>query len=324
MEQAYFSEIRSIIITHIEGAVNSIQVAMAWFTSGELFNTLMGCLDKGVKVDLILLDNAINYMDYAPDFNLFIKAGGNLRIADSRVGFMHHKFCVIDNKTVITGSYNWTYYAETRNVENILITDSESVVTQFKEEFSKLATKLSACNHCQRLTWDEIENRKDVNYDELNDEIERICEAQNKPVRRIFETKTEIVRTEIKLTPCSRTSIGILALDESDEEVFEAFINGGQKLPYKSNDIELYVDSKNMIQFPCKFICGTPSNINDWALIKEVDLLQIATGTNNENLSVKFSMNLDDNGSLRIDVACTESGERMTISVLKSDLVKYE
>lgn len=324
MEQAHFCEIRSKIIPYLEGAVKTVQVAMAWFTSSELFNTLLRCLDRGVKVDLVLLDNAINYMDYAPDFNLFIKAGGNLRVADSRVGFMHHKFCVIDNKIVITGSYNWTYYAETRNVENILVTDNDNVVNQFKAEFSRLTNRLSLCNHCQRLTWDDIAIRNDVNYEELNDEIERICEAQNKPIRRVFETRTEVVKTEIKLTPYSKSTIGLLVLDDAGIEIFVPFINSGQKLPYRTDAMEFYMDSKNEKEFHCKFICDTPSNVKDWSLIKEVDLLQIATGTNNENLPVRFSMHLDDNGSLRIDVSCAESGERMTISVLKSNLVKYE
>ena len=52
--------------------------------------------------------------------------------------------------------------------------------------------------------------------------------------------------------------------------------------------------------------------------------MQIAKGTCDENLPVKFSMNLDDNGSLKVDVACTKSGQRLTISVLDSNFVKYE
>lgn len=35
-------------------------------------------------------------------------------------------------------------------------------------------------------------------------------------------------------------------------------------------------------------------------------------------------MNLDDNGSLRIDVSCPESGQKLTISALDSKLVRYE
>ena len=46
--------------------------------------------------------------------------------------------------------------------------------------------------------------------------------------------------------------------------------------------------------------------------------------TSDEDLPIKFSMNLDDNGSLRIDVSCAQSGQKLTISALDSNFVKYE
>ena len=48
---------------------------------------------------------------------------------------MHHKFCIVDNNITITGSYNWTYYAESRNIENVLITDDELIANQYEKEF---------------------------------------------------------------------------------------------------------------------------------------------------------------------------------------------
>ena len=324
MEKAYFSGIRNRIIPCLDHATQKIQVAMAWFTSNELFEALINALNRNVDVELILLDNAINYMYYAPDFNEFINAGGKLRIAGAEVGFMHHKFCVIDDSVAITGSYNWTYYAETRNVENIVISDNSDIVMLFSAEFQRLQNLLSVSSSCARLSWDEIEQRDDVDYRELNYEIERICEVQNRPVRRFFETKTEVVRTEIKKTPLANYAIGILALDDKDCEFFVPFITQGTKLPYHSSEIEFFFDSKNMTKFPCSFIYGNPDNKKEWYLIKEVDLMQVAKGTSDENLPVRFSMNLDDNGSLRVDVSCSESGQKLTISTLASKLVKYE
>ena len=324
MEQAYFSDIRNKIIPYLNDAKDTIQVAMAWFTSSELFNTLLRCLNRKVEVELILLDNAINYMDYAPDFNVFIKAGGKLRIASSVVGFMHHKFCIVDDRIVITGSYNWTYYAETRNVENIVITDNVEIINLFKSEFLRLKNKLALSTTSQRLTWDDIEARADVNFHELNYEIERICEVQNKPIRRVYEIKTEVVKTEIKLSPYSKHSIGIQAFDDNDNVIFDSFIGKGQILPWRSSEKELYFDSKKFKEFPCLFIYGNPNDMRDWHLVKEVDLMQIAKDTSDENLPIKFSMNLDDNGSLRIDVSCAQSGQKLTISALDSNFVKYE
>lgn len=324
MEKAYFSDIRNRIIPCLDNATNKIQVAMAWFTSKELFEALINALNRNVDVELILLDNAINYMYYAPDFNELINAGGKLRIAGPEVGFMHHKFCVIDDSLVITGSYNWTYYAETRNVENIVISDNSDIVMLYSAEFQRLQNILSVSSSCARLSWDDIELRDDVDYRELNYEIEKICEIQNKPVKRIFETKTEVVRTEIKKTPLANYAIGIQALDDKDSVFFDPFINKGTKLPYHSTEIEFFFDSKNMTEFPCLFIYGNPNNKKEWHLIKEVDLMQVAKGTSDENLPVRFSMNLDDNGSLRVDVSCSKSGQKLTISTLDSKFVKYE
>ncbi len=324
MEKAYFSDIRNRIIPCLDNATNKIQVAMAWFTSKELFEALINALNRNVDVELILLDNAINYMYYAPDFNELINAGGKLRIAGPEVGFMHHKFCVIDDSLVITGSYNWTYYAETRNVENIVISDNSDIVMLYSAEFQRLQNILLVSSSCARLSWDDIELRDDVDYRELNYEIEKICEVQNKPVKRIFETKTEVVRTEIKKTPLANYAIGIQALDDKDSVFFDPFINKGTKLPYHSTEIEFFFDSKNMTEFPCLFIYGNPNNKKEWHLIKEVDLMQVAKGTSDENLPVRFSMNLDDNGSLRVDVSCSKSGQKLTISTLDSKFVKYE
>ena len=324
MEQAYFSHIRSKIIPYLNQAKEDVVIAMAWFTSAELFEALLSCLERKVNVELVLLDNAINYMYYAPDFNIIISAGGHLRIADSSVGFMHHKFCVIDKKIAITGSYNWTYYAETRNIENIIITDNPDIVNRFSTEFERLANLLSVSSSCSRLSWDDIETRDDIDFRELNYEIERICEVQNKPVRRIFETKTEVVRTEIKKTPIAKYAIGILACDNNDNEFFMPFINSGSKLPCHSNEFEFFFDSKNEKEFHCKFIFEPPNDHRECQLIKEVDLMQIAKGTCEVDLPIKISMTLDDNGSLKIDVACAKSGQRLTISALDSSFVKYE
>ena len=324
MEKAYFSGIRNRIIPCLNNATKKIQVAMAWFTSNELFEALINALNRDVDVELILLDNAINYMYYAPDFNEFINAGGKLRIAGPEVGFMHHKFCVIDDSLAITGSYNWTYYAETRNVENIVISDNSDIVMLFSAEFQRLQNILSVSSSCARLSWDDIEQRDDVDYRELNYEIEQICEVQNKPVKRFFETKTEVVRTEIKKTPLANYAIGIIALDGNGCDFPYPLINQRTKLPYHSNEKEFFFDSKNETTFKCTFIYFNPTNDKEWHQIKEVDLMQVAKGTSDIDLPVIFSMNLDDNGSLRVDVSCSKSGQKLTISTLDSKFVKYE
>ena len=51
---------------------------------------------------------------------------------------MHHKVFIIDNKTVITGSFNPTEGADTRNDENILIMHDKNIAQSFIKEFENL------------------------------------------------------------------------------------------------------------------------------------------------------------------------------------------
>jgi phosphatidylserine/phosphatidylglycerophosphate/cardiolipin synthase-like enzyme len=51
---------------------------------------------------------------------------------------MHHKVMILDGKTVITGSYNFTDSAETRNDEDLLILHSAWLAGEFEREFRSI------------------------------------------------------------------------------------------------------------------------------------------------------------------------------------------
>ncbi len=53
-------------------------------------------------------------------------------------GKLHHKVFIIDNQTVVTGSYNPTASGNSRNDENVLILHDETIAKQFAEEFNRL------------------------------------------------------------------------------------------------------------------------------------------------------------------------------------------
>ena len=324
MEKAYFCNIRSEIIPLLKQARVTISVAMAWFTSSELFQELLNCLSRKVKVELVLLDNPTNFMEFAPDFNRFIEAGGIFRLSKPENGFMHHKFCIIDNEILITGSYNWTYNAENRNIENIVISDVSSVVEEFQNEFSRLIQTTEKTDECPRLTWNEIGQRDDADYREMNYEIEYICEARNLAVQKVIKPNTTVQIIDTKRIPRAKYDIGIESIDDKGHNMFASFIAKGQELPYKSGERIFYIDSKNNTTFPCSLIYGTPNQRDSWQLIKEESLLPVAKGIADDDLEIRFSMHLDIDGNLRVDVICPKSGHTMMISSLQSDFVKYE
>ena len=54
---------------------------------------------------------------------------------------MHHKVIIIDEKIVITGSYNFSRSAEERNDENVLIIHNAEVAEKYFAEFERVLTK---------------------------------------------------------------------------------------------------------------------------------------------------------------------------------------
>ena len=51
---------------------------------------------------------------------------------------LHHKFAVIDNKTVITGSFNWSPSATHTNDETLLVIESPQVAAHFTQEMDRM------------------------------------------------------------------------------------------------------------------------------------------------------------------------------------------
>ena len=136
--EALFEDIAERIRLELEQAEHSIYIAVAWFTNRKLFNTLIDKAQKGVTVQLMLSNDHINQQSYVDYSQLDIGHSAAYLIGDGKQDLMHNKFCVIDNDTVINGSYNWSYKAE-KNHENILITKGDSVLAeQFIKQFKKI------------------------------------------------------------------------------------------------------------------------------------------------------------------------------------------
>src|SRR5690554_2905190 len=130
------TEIKQRIISEIQNANQSIFLAMAWFTDRDIANAIIGAKNRNITVDIILSSNVQNetVKQMFKDNNVSIHA---FETGDAR-GIMHHKFCLIDNKISINGSYNYSYNASNNNVENIQVTDDVNTYRQLFAEFERL------------------------------------------------------------------------------------------------------------------------------------------------------------------------------------------
>lgn len=134
-----FDDIKQLILSEIEQARFIIWVAVAWFTDKDLANKLYIKSKQGVNIQIILNDDEIN-----ENFSTKLEEYFEIFRAPKGEKFnklMHHKFCVIDFKKVIHGSYNWTIKAQYNN-ETISLIEDRNMAESFAEEFLKIKTEI--------------------------------------------------------------------------------------------------------------------------------------------------------------------------------------
>ena len=132
--EVHFKAIESKILAALDRAQAIIYVCVAWFTNDKLRDKLLEKKNQGCDVKIITFADGINKRNGVDFTGLNHKS-----IKAERHGFMHRKFCVIDNIDVIDGSYNWTTNAETRNDEDVLIHGGDrALASSYTKEFSSM------------------------------------------------------------------------------------------------------------------------------------------------------------------------------------------
>jgi tetratricopeptide (TPR) repeat protein len=135
-QEAYFSSIKSVIISELAKATTTIRVAVAWFTDHEIFAALLQRASTGVSVIAIIRNDIINFNTTALPWQELLDQGGTLYLAPTSPA-LHHKFCLIDQDCLLSGSYNWTYHAR-YNRENVVLSREPELARSFRQEFSLL------------------------------------------------------------------------------------------------------------------------------------------------------------------------------------------
>lgn len=135
--EAYFNtEILKQLQNSLALAKRSVKIAVSWFTNFSLFKQVGQMAEEGIKVQLIINNDLINNGGYCLNFNELIDKGVMISLVEYP-HLLHHKFVIIDDKMLITGSYNWTRFSG-KNYENVVVISNENVIEQFCDEFDEL------------------------------------------------------------------------------------------------------------------------------------------------------------------------------------------
>jgi len=138
--EVYFSPsdmVASKIISAINQANFSIFFALLTFTNSNLSNAINARYNAGVRNIKGILDNNTDQGSQYP----FLSTFSEVLIDTDKTAQLHHKYCLIDpthiysDPILITGSYNWSNSAETRNDENVIIVYDMLLVNLYLQEF---------------------------------------------------------------------------------------------------------------------------------------------------------------------------------------------
>lgn len=154
---------RERLLGYIQAAVATVEVAIFSLTDDRIRDALLAVHRRGVKVRVISdnetsLNEGSDIMQLAEagvatvvDHDLpgrgagggAAKAAAVKRHSSDEGGVkrhMHNKFVVCDGRLLLTGSFNFTYAASSKNFENLLVTDDSFYVQRYSKEFETLWT----------------------------------------------------------------------------------------------------------------------------------------------------------------------------------------
>jgi phosphatidylserine/phosphatidylglycerophosphate/cardiolipin synthase-like enzyme len=159
----------NLLAEHLKAAKKSLDMALFVFSAQQLTNVMREQVGQGIEIRLVAdpgfasrpFSEVLDLLGVSlPDHSCKVEAGNQpLDQALKGVGTprlshgdkLHHKFAVIDNRKVITGSFNWSPSAAHTNDETLLVIHSPQLAKHFTREMDRLwdTAKLGIRPHLQ-------------------------------------------------------------------------------------------------------------------------------------------------------------------------------
>ena len=145
-----------LIASTLAKAKQQLDLALFVFSAQSLTSVIAELQQQGVELRLLAdpgfasrsFSEVLDLLGVAiPDRDCRLEAGNKpLATASRGVGIpklargdkLHHKFAVVDNRTVITGSFNWSPSAAHQNDEVLLVIESPLLAAHFTREMDRM------------------------------------------------------------------------------------------------------------------------------------------------------------------------------------------
>lgn len=185
------------IINLIDSSLISIKLCLFLITNNLLSDALIRASSRGVLIELIVEDSQIDGMGC--DVKKLMENGIQVKTDYKDDALMHHKYCIIDNKILITGSFNWTVKAVNKNYENIIILRNNKAITEFNNNFDSLWEIFFNLNDKAKSVeyWNnkKLEEKKEKERIKNNNKIsKKIIKKASKSKPKTKRNKKEIIK----------------------------------------------------------------------------------------------------------------------------------
>ncbi len=123
------------IIPKVEDAKTSIRFLAFSFTDDPLAVAMIERAKKGVDVAGVFekVGSEIEFAELEPLYCAKVPVR-----QDGNPSFLHHKVIIVDGRTVITGSLNFTANADESNDENVVIIENVDIASLYLQEFDRV------------------------------------------------------------------------------------------------------------------------------------------------------------------------------------------
>jgi phosphatidylserine/phosphatidylglycerophosphate/cardiolipin synthase-like enzyme len=139
---AYFqNDCEAAVIKEINLARKEIQLAIYTFTRPSIYKALAKAQRRNVKVE-VKYDGEVGEWEYMQKAIDYMEKAGvectEILPIKGKTGKMHDKYLIVDQKVVITGSYNYTTAATNLNYENLVVIYSTQIAKKFYKDFQEI------------------------------------------------------------------------------------------------------------------------------------------------------------------------------------------
>jgi len=130
---------QEVILRELRGAKERVDLAMYYLSEDTLIDALCHLAAKKKVKIRVFVDEEMARASHRPNLDRLARLGADVFVESlPRKGKLHLKTLVVDGRTVVTGSANWTFTAFMKNCEDTVVFESVPLAERYLEKFEEL------------------------------------------------------------------------------------------------------------------------------------------------------------------------------------------